>query len=172
MTPKALEEMGIEVKAEFVPYSKSRNKGAGQFSLNWLVTIWHNGAPVLTTDYMAGMGHCPSYKQNTRATLDYMNRIEHECETGTTARVYHGMGHIAKGKVIRPNACDVVYSMVMDSSVLDYGSFEDWAGDFGYDTDSREAESIYRACLDIALKMRAGIGDEKMRELQEAFQDY
>jgi hypothetical protein len=58
------------------------------------------------------------------------------------------------------------------TSVLDSGSFEEWAADYGFDTDSRKAETTYRACLDIALKLRNGIGEDGLRKLQEAFQDY
>ena len=172
MTPQeTIKDLGIEIKSAFVPFSQSRNKGEKLKSLNWVVTVEHNGRPVLITDYMAGQGHCPSYKQGAR-TIDQTAAIDHECETGTKARQYHGMSHIAKGAVINPDPCDVLYSLIMDSSVLDAGGFEDWAADFGYDTDSRAAKSTYRACLDIALKMRAGIGEEKMRALQEAFEDY
>jgi hypothetical protein len=73
---------------------------------------------------------------------------------------------------ILPDPADVIHSLVMDSSVLDAGGFEGWAGDFGYDTDSRSAEATYRACLEIALKMRAAFGDSGMAELQTAFGDY
>lgn len=73
---------------------------------------------------------------------------------------------------VEPNPVDVLYSLVMDSDVLDTGGFEDWAANFGYDTDSRQAESIYRACLELALKMRAAFGSDGMAALQSAFQDY
>lgn len=73
---------------------------------------------------------------------------------------------------ILPDATNVIYSLVIDSSVLDHATFESWASEFGYDPDSRKGESIYRACLEIALKMRAAIGDAGMAALREAFQDY
>ena len=34
------------------------------------------------------------------------------------------------------------------------------------------AESTYRACLEIALKMRAGLGDKLMSELAEIYREY
>lgn len=33
--------------------------------------------------------------------------------------------------------------------------FEDWCGDFGYDPDSRKAEKVYSACVDVAKKLRS-----------------
>lgn len=78
----------------------------------------------------------------------------------------------AKAAPILPDPVDVFYSLTMDSSVLDSAGFESWAEDCGYDTDSRKAESIYRACLDIALKLRGAIGESGFAALQETFQDY
>ena len=48
----------------------------------------------------------------------------------------------------------------------------EWAKDFGYDTDSRKAETTYRACLEIALQLRNGIGEAGFTRLQEASFDY
>lgn len=72
----------------------------------------------------------------------------------------------------QPDPVDVLYSLVMDSDVLNYGTFEYWASEFGYDADSRSAESTYRACLETALKMRAAIGDAGMETMKTAFEDY
>ena len=57
----------------------------------------------------------------------------------------------------------------MDSDVLNYDCFEDWADCMGMDTDSRKAEDIYNACMKIALKLRQLI---KLSEAQEAFEDF
>ena len=105
-----------------------------------------------------------------------------ECESGFKMRLTR-WGHetkfetvggrpASKNSRIEPNPVDVLYSLVMDSDVLDSGGFEDWAENFGYDTDSRAAESIYKACVDLALKMRAAFGPDGMESLATAFQDY
>jgi hypothetical protein len=152
----------ITVESMFIPWSRSRNKGEKQPSLNWKVTIKKDGRHVLTTDYSAGMGHAPSYKHIV--SKDVMASVKWECEYGKAAR--------AAGKPILPDACDVLYSLAGDASVLDYSEFENWASDFGYDADSRKAEAIYRACLGTALKLRNGLGEDGLRALQEASQDY
>ena len=166
-------DLGLTLKSTFIPFSQSRNKVERIPSLNWRVTVERNGREVLTTDYSAGMGHCPSYKQGARQTLDYMSAINHECETGKTARrKWSGSSTIFSGADIAPKTEDVFYSLVMDSDVMDAGGFEYWAANYGFDADSRKAEATYRACLDIALKLRAAIGDEGLSRLREAFQDY
>jgi hypothetical protein len=156
-----IEGLGLSVESEFVPFSRSRNHGEKVRNLNWRVTIKRNGRNVLTTDYSAGMAHCPSYKPHP--TVDENKRIAFECEHGLSSR---------GGKPLAPKPADVIYSLVMDSGVLDAGGFEQWASEFGYDADSRKAEKIYRDCIDIALKLRAAIGDEGLSLLREAFQDY
>ena len=145
-------ENKVTIESEFVPWSQSRNKNEKHRSLNWRIKILRADRTILETDYSAGIAHCPSYRQGRR-TVD----VERETETG---------------RRIAPDACNVIASLSMDSSVLDCSSFEEWAGGFGYDVDSRKAESIYRACLEIALKLRNGLGEEGLRALQIATQDY
>ena len=135
-----LSDMGLSRALKFVPFSQSRNASEKYPSLNWKVTLQHNGREVLTTDYMQGCAHARSYKQGDN-TVRRDQMVREECETGRNAPT--------------PDLRDIVYSLVMDSDVIDYPSFEEWASNFGYETDSRKAEAIYRACLDIALKLRA-----------------
>ena len=176
----ALESLKLTVAARFVPFSQSRNKAEKSPSLNWVVTVKRDGRDVLTTNYGAGMAHCPSYNKKPPAAWDRPARFWQslagaaECENGHALQTYtswSGFRH-DKEKPILPDPVDVFYSLISDSSVLDHGGFEQWAAEYGYDADSRSAESIYRACLEIALKMRAAISASGMAELQTAFQDY
>lgn len=184
---KAIEAAGLTVEAVFVPWSQSRNKDEKETvhsgnrepktrprrSLNWRVTLKKDGRDIIATDYSAGVGHCGAYKASMKE-LGHVNSIMHdeaiaqECETG---RAYTP-GVFRKGEPIMPNPVDVIYSLALDADVLNYSNFEDWAADCGYDPDSRKGESIYRACLEIALKLRNGLGDETLRALQEAARDY
>lgn len=110
-----------------------------------------------------------------------------ECESGFPMRLsrlgYAGQkakfekigrrpGKPDSGHAIEPNPADVLYCLIMDSAVLDFSGFEEWAGDFGFDTDSVRANKIYRACLETALQMRAGLGNDTLQELRAAFLDY
>lgn len=164
--------LGLEVTSEFVPFSQSRNRGEKSPSLNWRVTLHKGGREVLTTDYMAGCGHCPSYRPSVYQSSDSAIATRWECENGRKANMRYSLGVVGGGKPILPNPVDVLYSLVSDSDVLDYGSFEDWAECFGYDTDSRKAEAIWKSCIEMALKLRGAIGDVGLSQLREAFQDY
>jgi len=166
--------LNLEYSAVFVPQSQSRNASpygiynGENLSLNWRVTI-SNGRASITTDYMQGIGHLPDYKQGKKLVIE-AKAEEYAAENGRfNYRQYvEGNRGIPK-KLTPPTLTDVLYSLVSDSDVLNYSSFEDWAENFGYDTDSRKAEDIYKACLDIALKLRAIIDIDAA---QTAFQDY
>ncbi len=162
----------ITMKTVFVPFSRSRNSSKKNPSLNWRVTLCKDGRDILTTDYDAGIAHCPSYKQNDR-TWERAKMIAYECENGRAAIYLPSVDWIGRGKrEILPKIADFVHSILMDSSVLEHSTFESWASDFGYDVDSRKAEATYRACLEIALKLRNGLGESVLSELHDIFQDY
>lgn len=176
---QAMESLGVTIRSEFVPWSQSRNAKPSpklnDYSLNWKVTVVRGGRDILTTDYGAGIGHCPSYKQGP-VTINLEERLILECETGKNHKgVPDHLMHMAfprKLPLLQPDSCDVISSLIMESSVLDESTFEDWASSLGYDTDSRKAESMYRACLEIALKLRNGLGEAGLAALRVACQDY
>lgn len=72
---------------------------------------------------------------------------------------------------IPPSLDEVVHGFLSDSSsVMSGETFDDWASDFEYDTDSREAERIYVACGE-AWKGLIRL-DANFEMLGELFQDY
>lgn len=177
-------ELGLTVDSVFVPYSKSRNKAKKHKSLNWIVTVKLNGREVLLTNYSAGIAYCPGYNRKVSA---YWNRTvktwqdaicKFECESGFQASSFTSWGGFSadKSKPIKPNALDVIYSLTMDSDVLNYSKFKDWTEAFGYNPDSRDDEKAYRvcyrACRGIALRMRAALGESGLLRLNEIFQGY
>ncbi len=160
-----LSELGVVYSASFVPFSQSRNRKKVKLierSLNWRVNL-SRGPNHLSTDYSAGIAHCPSYKQGPMSVA-LAEAIEFECENGR---------HASQRKAIPiPPIDEVLHGLVLDSGVIEHANFESWASDFGYDLDSREAERTYKACMDVALQMRVIFGDVNMAKLQELFQDY
>lgn len=170
--------VGLTMSAEFVPFSRSRNakpvesKGPSKASkpwrsLNWRIALSHRGREILSTDYSAGEAHAPSYKHGDRSA-DRAEAVAIEIETGKVAHFVPG-GVVAGHKPVpAPPLGNVLQSLASDSDVVDAGGFESWARDYGYDTDSRSAEAIYRACLDIALKLRGELGERGLAELRLA----
>lgn len=67
-----------------------------------------------------------------------------------------------------PKVEDVLDCLASDACEYE-GSrdFEDWASEYGYDTDSRKAESIYRIVSEQAKQLRQFLGRDAFRELIE-----
>jgi hypothetical protein len=176
----AIAALGLTCVIEFVPLSKSRNAPKGgrpsktsDLSVNWRVTL-SKGGTKLTTDYMEGIARLPAELNPLKLsrTSDEWLVLVDACETGKAGRLIPS-GYIANKKPLPvPELRDVLYCLVQDSEVLDYATFEDWAAGGGYDTDSRTAERTYRACLEIALQLRALIGETGLSVLKKEFQDY
>lgn len=70
-----------------------------------------------------------------------------------------------------PTLDAVLYALHSDAGGVRHGqTFEDWAGDFGCDTDSRKAEKCFNACRETwAALVRLGADFDKLDNL---FQDY
>lgn len=174
-----MDRLGLSIVSTFVPFSQSRHKDEKSPSLNYRVTLRRAAPPpnvpafseILTTDYSMGCGHCPASQAPVKE-LGHKNSlardavIRQECEQGRALRAGQGRNPIL------PDPLHVISSLLSDADVIDCTSFEDWAGNLGYDTDSRKAEAMYRTCLEIALKLRNGIGEVGLAELAEAFRDY
>lgn len=81
---------------------------------------------------------------------------------GTMALFY------SQGSAIKrlPTLSDVLDCLASDSSGFDNAhSFEEWAGDYGYDTDSRTAEKTYKQIEKQAGQLRSLLGDEAYEQL-------
>lgn len=187
-----LNALGLSMTARFVPQSLSRNRdekderGRRVPSLNWLVTITrdeparsHRGE-YSGIEYMQGIGHVPGYPQGWgRMTMHEVERrdaFESAAELGTYPRNPKGESWIMQNQRVTlpaPKLEDVLHSLLSDGEAAEY-TFEDWASNFGYDTDSRKAEATYRACVDVGIRLRKLLGgdDVIVTELRELFRDY
>lgn len=167
----AVAALGLEYTAQFVPWSMSRGvkpkPGVHDYSINWRVRIARDGR-ALVTDYTQGIGHLP-FKVPCRITADVAEEVKRACESG---RAPGKVGSYLAPKLRPPLLRDVLYSLAADAEALNYSRFEEWADAYGYDADSRKAEATYKECLRLALELRAVLGDEDLKKLQEATQDY
>lgn len=69
-----------------------------------------------------------------------------------------GMGPALTGT---PTVADVLNSLVSDAAGYENANgFEDWASEFGYDTDSRQAEATYRAVEESTEVLRSFLAEK------------
>lgn len=177
-----LAELGLTIAATFVPASHFKDDEWKSKAINFHVNVWIDygkarRADIYSGPYAYGVGCLPGYRHDRATKMLRAPVVEAAIETGKWPQdgLKRDPSHFGGGKlstVSAPKLRDVMHSLLMDSSAIDHPSFESWAADFGYDTDSRSAEKTYRACLETGLRLRAVLGDETLAELRELFQDY
>lgn len=185
---QTLLDAGLTYNAVFVPQSASRNSGEKNPSLNWRIALVNAKGARLDTDYMQGIGHVPGYasKYWRRRTL-YEQTLaltqEQAAQTGkypvsadgkpATVKSVHLTSWPRLHSLPVPLLRDILYGLLMDAQgVNDANGFEDWASNYGYDTDSRKVEATYEACKRTASDLNRLLGRANIDRLAELFQDY
>lgn len=173
-------EHEITLESKFVPWSQSRSFVAGtrdplKRNLNWRITLKHKGREVLTCDYSDGIARAPCYNSTRRLPGGGVSLYDEELFIGETET---GFAHNTinrnpdRKRPIVPEFASVLHSLALDAEVLNHRNFESWAGDYGYDSDSRAAEKIYQLCLGQALALRNGLGESLLAKLQDVVSGY
>jgi hypothetical protein len=71
-----------------------------------------------------------------------------------------------------PKPAEVMDALLSDAVSYDgVASFEEWATEYGYDTDSRRAEGMYRACGETSRRLRTYLGTDVFDALVNAERD-
>lgn len=96
--------------------------------------------------------------RNFECTIEFEGRGYHEPLT-----VYFSQGSAHKKP---PTLADVLDCLASDASGVDNAqSFEEWASEYGYDTDSRKAEKTYNICRQQAQELKALLGQDAYDQL-------
>jgi len=148
--------------------------------LSFEVELFHEGKTVMVSPYTMGTGFLDlsdvkplstrygftqdesnmarSWKAKPCADFVDKNLLR---DTAEKIRIQQG---------VVPQIADVMYSLILDGSAFfDGETFEEWCGNFGYDSDSIKARAIYDTCDETGRKLARVCDVEKIRE---TFQDY
>lgn len=140
--------------------------------------------PFITTEYHLGIGHVNVNKLgdvwNTFNTFSESERaMINAWQKNPMAQFvnkklqFQIAAEIAKIQKVVPSLDDVIYSLLSDGSAFfDAESFEDWASNFGDDTDSRKAEKIYLQCMETGRKLASALDSETLVRLREWASEY
>ncbi|MBT2325510.1 hypothetical protein J7E62_24560 [Variovorax paradoxus] len=158
----ALVEMGVTYDVAYLGEREDSEKWKHD---DWMFQFVRNdGAfrqPVaaMRQSYRTGTGHRkpppgalsprPPYRPGTLAHEDWLNTF---C-------------------AVKPPAAGVLGSLFVDASGAE-STFEDWCGDFGYDSDSIKALNIYRACQQIVLDLRKFFARGQVEQLEQLLEGY
>lgn len=159
----------IEYKAVFVPQSISRNAGSKDKTLNWKATFT-TPSDHMVIDYAQGIGHVPGYQHNPRQTMHEAACFGEPWETGKYNPYKREVVYTRK-PLPAPHAADILHCIIVDSTD-NHDSFEEWAREYGYDTDSRKAEETYNACRKQTRNAQSVFGAKLLAELASILEQY
>ena len=150
-----LEAKGFTMESELVCDNFDGRNGDSV----WSVTVLRNGQE-FQTEYTQGC-HFRHYRGGRAFNPPYGRLTVHDA---------------AMNKQTIPDdpiLADVMHSLVCDAQcVADGQTFESFADDMGYDTDSRGAERVYNGCRDEYFGLIRLCGSLDLDVLSQMFQDY
>jgi hypothetical protein len=168
--------LGITYQATFQPKPQPKEK-VKYPQLHWLITL-SKGSQSMQVPYSEGVAHVVGYKQPpfghmTLHDAEEQDQFRKTCETGKLYKLMPSIQYLAGiREQPAPDMLDVLYCLIMDASVLDYSSYEEWGPDLGYDVDSRAGEKVYQQCIAQSLALKQLIGFQRIEKLRELYQDY
>ena len=77
--------------------------------------------------------------------------------------------NVATAFLVPPSALDILHCIRLDNPHDE--TFENWCSEYGYDTDSRKAEKMYRACIEQTMMFRRNYPAINLDEYQP-LEDY
>jgi hypothetical protein len=178
-----LQDNKITYSHKFVPFSISRNAKEKEPTLNWKVELTNEKGSIFT-DYQKGIGHLDfnwvngfrkvmsidQDKATKSAVYDAIEKgIHKDVTVGNKGDVKVGF----KNKPFpHPTIYEVLTSLLIDAQAIDFPSYESWANEYGYESDSRKGEKTYNACREHGAQLLQIFGSrEKMNQLQEMLYD-
>lgn len=155
----------LTLDCQFVPHSKSRNAKESR-CLNWIVTVKQGARIVWAGPYSKGFGHVPGYSKHVTKRMFLEPVVNDMAEKGIAPVDFAAYLHPATSDLIRdrldkpvtcqPTILEVVSAWLMDSP--NGATFEEWAADLGFSTDSIKALETFTACKDEELAARRVFG--------------
>lgn len=166
-------EHAITMKAEPMPTRTDRAPEEwDEQASHFRVTLTKDGRS-MSAQYSMGSGHLAAYiRERIKGKILPWHINERDAERALhrvvsvhDKQVYNELVQ-RYGNGFAPKAESVLDSLAMDASSYENArNFEDFAAEFGYDTDSRKAEAMYRACGDTAKELRHLLGRDGYENL-------
>ncbi len=134
-------------------------------SIRFDCTLTRNGREVWSGPYHLGVGHLKSL-----ATVERANGRLPRNAAPTQAQLA-ALTRYAAAERLQPSLADVLHSLLSDGAAFFDGlTFEEWASEYGYDTDtdSRKAEKTFRECDAIGRKLARAFKPDELEALRNA----
>lgn len=187
---KKLEALGLSLAVLTGPIGTVKDSWP---SIGYTLELSYQGRRVWTGDYSLGVGyvqipkagkHEQEYRQFARLDLDReeesmlitLQRNPHPTwkNPATALPIQAAVcAKLAKAQKVKPILADVLHSLMLDGGPhFNHENFEDWCGNFGYDSDSRKAEATYNICRETGRALAQGIPARTLGKVRKLLQDY
>lgn len=123
----------------------------------WSVTVFYNGKHY-ATEYFSGIRHRKLISSAKKEGNRYWERFSGQYKTEKEACEAQWL------KLVPPTLPDIMSCLLSDARCAE-GTFEDFCGEMGLDTDSRKALDTYLACQATRNGMIKMLGSELFEEL-------
>jgi hypothetical protein len=151
--------------------------------LAYTVTLSYQGRDVLTTAYHLGTGHVSreeiarvsdNYSTPARYAAYYVTVLRKPCAKFVDQKGWvSAIAYAANRCNVKPCLADVLHSLCVESTpYFTHSTFDDWAGDYDYDTDSRKALATYEQCIDTGRKLARAVPAHVLEQVQALTADY
>jgi hypothetical protein len=150
----------------------------GWIAIEYPVTLSRHGKPVISTTYKMGIGHFE------KQTLSHIAKTFRPVENTIRKNGFSVIRRLqpkdqntaleiitaaARNYKMQPELANVVAALLMDGSPdFDAETFENWAVNYGYDTDSRTAEKTYSECVRTGQAIRRAVSADELKTLRSA----
>ncbi len=176
------ESIGLSIEVEGQPQGKVDRDGKNEWPhVAFMVVLKKGDKTILKQEYRMGTGHfdpkgiskysiskyMPGNHNKAEDILDIWQRkpFAKFVDQEFFARV---VAAVAQHKKIMPKLNDFVHSVIMDGRpYFEHLCFEEWADEYGYDTDSIKANKIYEQCCDIGRQLARGLTKAEIDALAE-----
>lgn len=159
-----LEKTNTTFKAEFLRYGKhfdddKENRDIYKITLsrNGRSYSFNFGQSIIASGRFIIVYHSDKYPRGTR--------IHDKAELAKSRAGYIGFGKYYNNN--KDFAEPTSYCVFSGLQKNDVGSLENFCDDFGYDTDSRKAEKIYKAVVDEYNNLKMLFNDKELEEMAE-----
>jgi len=158
---------GHKVTLEAIGVEKRPDYNGDKYAFHYQIEVTVDGKSVYSGPYSTGSGNVArflkeKYPEAFKGCFNPMsqNRTIFEVETFDKIRTatMKGKDKVAMDgfKVFYPSIDDVLWLIFVEGAGIDsFTTFEDWASELGYDTDSRKALSTFETCRETAIRLRA-----------------
>ena len=132
-------------------------------SIRFDCTLARNGREVWSGPYHLGVGHLKNL-----ATVERANgKLPRNAAPTRAQRI--ALTHQATVESLKPKLADALHSLLSDGAAYFDGlTFEEWASEYGHDTDSHKAEKTFRECDAIGRKLALAFKPDELEALRNA----